>query len=219
MLQAALVGAGVVLLAVAAAASLARRRLTVVTVDGASMSPSLCSGDRVLVSRRTAGLAVGDVVVFRYASGADEKLIKLVALYCLYGLLDQAAETLVMFRDRLAGRLDVDRALDLLAGEAQAADPDLGDGGFQSHADYMAAYESDHPWFYGANRRRYEARVQPIIERDEARAERDAAHEALARARGELDEARGRLEAVTRSTSWRLTAPLRAVMRRLLGRG
>lgn len=79
MSQAALVGAGVVLLAVAAAASLARRRLTVVTVDGASMSPALRSGDRVLVSRRTAGLAVGDVVVFRYASGADEKLIKRVA--------------------------------------------------------------------------------------------------------------------------------------------
>lgn len=82
MLQAALAGAGVVLLAVAAAAAVAvtaRRRLTVVTVDGESMSPALYSGDQVLVSRRSAGVSAGDVVVFRYATGPDEKLIKRVA--------------------------------------------------------------------------------------------------------------------------------------------
>ncbi|HEU5353245.1 MAG TPA: signal peptidase I [Actinocrinis sp.] len=65
--------------AMVAVAAAARRRLTVVAVDGESMSPTLRSGDRVLVARRTAGLAVGDVVLFRYASGPDEKLIKRVA--------------------------------------------------------------------------------------------------------------------------------------------
>lgn len=79
IVQAALVAAGIVLLAVAAVAATARRRLTVVVVDGESMSPALHSGDRVLVTRRAAGLSVGDVVVFRYPSGPDGKLIKRVA--------------------------------------------------------------------------------------------------------------------------------------------
>ncbi|ETA71070.1 signal peptidase I [Actinospica robiniae] len=81
MLQAALVGAGIVVLALAAVAATVRRRLTVVLVDGESMSPALSSGDQVLVARssRSTRISVGDVVVFRYASGPEEKLIKRVA--------------------------------------------------------------------------------------------------------------------------------------------
>ena len=81
ILLAACACAGLALTAVTAvaAAVAARRRLTVVVVDGESMSPALRSGDRVLVVRRTAGPSVGDVVLFRYASGRDEKLIKRVA--------------------------------------------------------------------------------------------------------------------------------------------
>ena len=42
---------------------LASRRWVVVVVDGPSMEPTLCSGDRVLVRRRPARVSVGDVVV------------------------------------------------------------------------------------------------------------------------------------------------------------
>ncbi|GAA1662384.1 hypothetical protein GCM10009765_09790 [Fodinicola feengrottensis] len=60
-------GAVVVLAAVATAAIVrTRRRLVVVSVDGASMSPTLESGDRVLVRRRQLDdVRVGDIVVLQ----------------------------------------------------------------------------------------------------------------------------------------------------------
>ena len=64
--------------ALAVAAVVARRRLTVVAVDGESMSPAFHSGDRVLAARRAAGPAVGEVVVFRLPGGGDSTLIKRV---------------------------------------------------------------------------------------------------------------------------------------------
>jgi signal peptidase I len=73
-----LVCAAIAVCGVSAVLVAARRRLTVVVVRGESMSPAFHSGDRVLVAR-TAGWSAGDVVVFRYASGPDEKLIKRVA--------------------------------------------------------------------------------------------------------------------------------------------
>jgi len=58
------VGGALVVGAATAVAILLRQRLVVVTVDGPSMQPTYCPGDRVLVCRRPAqALRIGDVVV------------------------------------------------------------------------------------------------------------------------------------------------------------
>ncbi|WP_051451816.1 signal peptidase I [Actinospica robiniae] len=66
---------------VIACAAVVRRRLLVVVVDGASMAPALEPGERVLVRRRTAGVSVGDIVVFHLpgrAADGQARLIKRV---------------------------------------------------------------------------------------------------------------------------------------------
>jgi signal peptidase I len=63
----ALLGAAALAVGAAVALGRARRKWTVVTVDGPSMEPALRSSDRVLVRRRTAGCSpcAGQVVVFQ----------------------------------------------------------------------------------------------------------------------------------------------------------
>jgi Methyltransferase FkbM domain len=75
---------------------------------------------------------------------APEKVIKLAALFAIFDLQDQAAETLVRSRERLTSLIDVDLALDQLVQE-------LGfDGGYTA---YMARFDADDPMFYPASRR------------------------------------------------------------------
>jgi hypothetical protein len=102
---------------------------------------------------------------------SDDQLLKLGALYALFGLVDHAAGLLLHFRERLGARLDIDAALDLMVQETQDSEPELWtERRFATHADYIAAYEADDLAFYGANQRRYESSQQPLRERDEARA-------------------------------------------------
>lgn len=79
------------------------------------------------------------------AAASPDRLLKLAAIFAIHGLADCAAEILVRFRARLAGQLDVDAALDLLAAGMQAgARRPLG------YRDYIAAFEADSPSFYPA---------------------------------------------------------------------
>lgn len=157
----------------------------------------------------------------------DDKLIKLTALYCLFGLPDHAMELLTLAGDRLAGRIDVALVAESLAAEIQDIDPELHKGfaRFASAAEYLAGYEADHPYFYGAEARLHDQQLAVIAERDAAlaalAAEQAAHQQALAAAmqadafvRAQVAET---VAAFTRTISWRVTAPLRAV-RRLVGR-
>src|SRR5690606_23527954 len=75
----------------------------------------------------------GDAVYFRDLCAPDNaalaaelgpaRLAKQAASMALFGLPDCAAESLVAFRDRLDGWMDVARGLNLLAAEAQPGDP------------------------------------------------------------------------------------------------
>lgn len=68
---------------------------------------------------------------------------KLAAILSLWGVPDLAAELLMMQRQSLGGLFDVDRALDLLAAQAQPQRSRK-----LSYKEYVAAFERDEPWFY-----------------------------------------------------------------------
>lgn len=72
-----------------------------------------------------------------------EKLLKLAAIAATWQVPDVAAEILVRHRPRLADRIDVDHALDLLAAQVQA-------GGEQilPYPDYLAAFEKESLAFF-----------------------------------------------------------------------
>jgi hypothetical protein len=78
------------------------------------------------------------------AAGFDAaKLLKLAAIYAAWGLPDLAAELLLARRADVAGSIDIDKALDLLAAAAQ---PDRTRKlGYRS---YMRTFEADAPGFY-----------------------------------------------------------------------
>lgn len=154
----------------------------------------------------------------------DQKLLKLAALYALFGLYDHAAELLQLNRPRLADYLDLEATLDALAAELQQSFPDIRDENapILSYADYMALYESDDHALYGAEARIAAARSLPRIERDEARLFLSNAQRALADSCQRLAETELRLEERDReitllktSTFWRATGPLRALVDRL----
>lgn len=75
----------------------------------------------------------------------SEKMAKLAAIFSVWNLPDSAAEILVRFREKLQGLFDVDIGLELLAGQAQAAEATA-----ISYKDYIAAFEASAPRFYPA---------------------------------------------------------------------
>lgn len=68
---------------------------------------------------------------------SDEKLLKLAAIFSVWDLPDSAAELLLAFRSRLAGLIDVDHALDVLAAQVQPVARPL------SYAEYVARFAAD----------------------------------------------------------------------------
>jgi len=71
------------------------------------------------------------------------KLAKLAAIFSLWDVPDLAAELLLARRDALTNAIDIDKALDLLALQAQA------DRGTRlGYRDYMESFEADSPSFY-----------------------------------------------------------------------
>ncbi len=77
-----------------------------------------------------------------------EKIAKLIALFAMFGLPDQAAETALRFRNRLAEWFNVDTVLDLLAAQMQEAR-----GVVRGYSDYLAEYDCEDPWFFDAQHR------------------------------------------------------------------
>lgn len=129
-----------------------------------------------------------------------EKLAKAAALFALSGLPDYAAEMLIVHRERLAAVLDVDKGLDLLAAEIQGEEIIA-----ESYPDYIAAFEADDPRFYDRAARpspRTGSAARGSDALISAQHETNAARDALARSEAQL-------AAVTESTLWRMTAPLR----------
>jgi hypothetical protein len=72
-----------------------------------------------------------------------EKLLKLAALFSLFGLPDCAAQVLVTYRLRLQSLIDVDRGLNLLVMETE-----LGAATAMSYKELMAAFEANQKMFY-----------------------------------------------------------------------
>lgn len=140
------------------------------------------------------------------ADYSDDKLLKLAAILVMFGRVDQAAELLIMFRDRLGTRLDIAAALDVLTVDLHEIEgAPVNEGAPSTYAEHMARFEADDPRAYGGDWARL-AWPQEIAAQGRARAE------AL---QAELDQAREALARVTRSQSWRITAPLRALGRML----
>lgn len=81
------------------------------------------------------------------AAMRPEKLAKLAAIFSVWNQPDSAAEILQVFRERLAGVLDVEVGLELLAGQAQAQS---GATVAMPYRDYIAAFEAGAPAFYPA---------------------------------------------------------------------
>jgi len=79
---------------------------------------------------------------FEGAALAPAKLLKLAAIYSAIGVPDMAAELLLKRRSELAA-IDIDRALDLLAAQAQSERARKVD-----YQRYMQGFESDAPHFY-----------------------------------------------------------------------
>ncbi len=144
------------------------------------------------------------------AAYGDDKLLKLAALFAVAGLADQAAEVLLQFRARLAGRLDIDRALDLLTAEVQQEQ-----GAISSAQDmargydaYMAAFEADSPGQYGSQARWWAWREDLW-----AKAQR------LQEAEAGLSAALAELDSIKASRAWRLARGLSRAAARLTRRG
>ena len=164
---------------------------------------------------------------------SDEKLAKTAALFALFALADQAAEILIVHRERLSRILDVDHALDLLAAEPQQDGP-IAD----RFADYVAAFEQEDHRFFDryTSRNTYMTMVlTAAAQTNEAVAKVEATEARVAQLERELDDERrnsqrladrcetgardveAQLAAVRRSTSWRVSAPVR-LLGRLFGR-
>ncbi len=72
-----------------------------------------------------------------------EKIAKLAAIFSVWGQPDSSAELLQEFRTKFSGLVDVDLALEMLAGQAQVNRNRADD-----YSSYMAAFEANDPAFY-----------------------------------------------------------------------
>jgi hypothetical protein len=171
------------------------------------------------------------------AALSAEKLAKTAALLALFTLPDQAAELLIVHRERLQTLLDVDRGLDLLAREM----PELYGTEQLSYRDYVSLFEADDPRFFDVYTARNTwmarlvetAREAPAVEArlEVLTRELEQARYVAEAAQAEADSARrdqeavgqqalalaARLHAVEQSTLWRLTGPLRRLGTALKG--
>jgi hypothetical protein len=159
----------------------------------------------------------GDALYLRDGGAGDtswldaHKAAKLAALFSLFGLPDSAAETLVCYRSHLADVLDVNRGLDVLAAQA------IGDcdGSKVSYPCYIAEFDADNPRFYPGRQEAatHTAATHPTGETPHAvhRSDGDftAVQAELETLRDENASLHQQVEAIHRSTSWRLTAPIR----------
>lgn len=204
--------------------------------------PSMNKGGRPLQGDALYVRDLGSRVRREEAAGlSDDKLAKTAALFSLFSLPDSAAEILLVHRERLARILDVDHALELLAEDIQKDDP-IADG----YRAYIEAFEAEDPRFFDiysarnlwwhetlqaaqrapemldrANdlqRRLEEAEEALRAERERVTAQADEIERLRLANEGPSDDSARRVAEMERSTSWRLTGPLRAVASMLKGR-
>jgi Methyltransferase FkbM domain len=81
------------------------------------------------------------------ATLSPQKLLKLSAIFSVFGLPDCAAEVLARFRAELASILDLDRALDVLVGDCTSSGRTA-----LNYESYMQEFERDGPRFYPPRR-------------------------------------------------------------------
>lgn len=124
------------------------------------------------------------------AAVTDEKLLKLAAIFSLCGLPDEAAEVLIVHRDRLSALLDIDAGLELLAQQIQA-----NDGGTLTYADYIAASEAEDPAFFNYNDRQSQWLARLISAKAELEALKESSAREIAALQAQLASApdRGRM--------------------------
>jgi hypothetical protein len=176
---------------------------------------------------------------------SDEKLAKTAALFALFTLPDSAAEILLVHRERLSRVLDVDHALDLLAAEIQENEvigPSYRDylAAFEAEDPrFFDRYTARNAWMTkvltiarqapavearlqaaeeALSAARAEAEAEPEPERGQAQEMQASETDGQADLARALAQAEARLQAIECSTSWRLTAPLRALLGKLKGR-
>ena len=71
------------------------------------------------------------------------QLVKLAAIFSAWELPDCAAEIMTAFRDRLAGSIDVDETLDMLAAQIQVGEADV-----LPYREYMAELSKEAARFF-----------------------------------------------------------------------
>jgi FkbM family methyltransferase len=143
-----------------------------------------------------------------------DRIIKAMIIYELHGLSDIALDTAVHFRDTLGSRMDVEKAISLLA------DPLCRAPGHVPVADRQAELAFTRARLEEVER---DLNAELATHARLEQAKRDLKAE-LATTRGRLEEAkrdldmvRQRISTLEGSISWRVTRPLRAVRRALLG--
>jgi hypothetical protein len=122
-------------------------------------------------------------------------------LFSLVGLPDCAAEVLVAFREPIGACLDVDKGLEMLIRQCFPSGAEV-----PSYAEYLQQFAADSPRFYPG------WPVAPQIEAMTGNDVSDGNGNEVRRLRQELARAREEVASLRGSTSWRLTAPLRAAV-------
>jgi hypothetical protein len=124
-----------------------------------------------------------------------DKILKLVAIFALFGLPDWAAETLRFNGSQLLGPNKIDPLLELLCDQIQEHQVAR-----LNYADYMASFERNDPLFYpAALESRSNVNGERLLE--------------------ELAQLRAEVASLRESASWKITAPLRGLSRFLRGGG
>ncbi len=80
-----------------------------------------------------------------------EKLAKLIVLFALFDLPDQAAETALRFRKRLSDSIEIEKVLDMLADQMQRNRGGLGKS--RDYRAYMDEFSREEPCFFNDHQR------------------------------------------------------------------